>query len=208
MKFSDAFEECPLTAILRGIRPPEVLAVSDALFRAGIRIVEVPMNSPSPLESIALLAKNFSGRLVCGAGTVLKAEWVDDVAAMGGEIIVAPNVNADVIRHSCELGLVPMPGFSTPTEAFTAYGSGARHLKLFPAVVYGTVFVEQLLAVLPPDAVIIPVGGIAAGDLAAWWKAGARGFGIGSQVYRPGRTPEDTYAGAKELVATLKQIRT
>ncbi len=207
MKFKDAFDECPLTAILRGVRPEEAVAIAGALFDAGVRIVEVPMNSPSPLESIRLLAKSFAGRLACGAGTVLETQWVDDIAAIGGQIIVAPNVDADIIRRACALGLVPMPGFATPTEAFSAYHAGARYLKLFPAVVYGTEFLEQLLAVLPPDAVVIPVGGVGPEDLAAWWAAGARGFGIGSQIYRPGRGPQEVYARAVEFCAALKLVR-
>src|SRR3954468_21964089 len=144
MKFEDAFREAPLIAILRGITPPEVRLVGEALHRGGVRIVEVPMNSPDALQSIRILAKEFSGRTVCGAGTVVNADWVDEIVAAGGEIIVAPNTDHDVIQRALARGLVPMPGFATASEAFVAYGAGARHLKLFPAVSFGTTYLKQL----------------------------------------------------------------
>jgi 2-dehydro-3-deoxyphosphogalactonate aldolase len=207
VRFDDAFNEAPLIAILRGLTPGDAVAVADALFQAGIRIVEVPMNSPAPLESIRLIADNFSGKLVTGAGTVLGADWVEEVRAADGAIVVAPNTNLEIIRRSLACGLVPMPGFATPTEAFAAYDAGARYLKLFPAVTYGTEFLKQLLAVLPGDAAIIPVGGIGSFDIASWWMAGARGFGIGSQIYRPGQSAEITHTHGMALVSALNRVR-
>jgi 2-dehydro-3-deoxyphosphogalactonate aldolase len=207
MRFEDAFREMPVAAILRGITPSEVVETCEALYKAGVRIVEVPMNSPEPLQSIKLLAKNFSGRLVCGAGTVLKPEWVDSVRDAGGEIVIAPNTNPDVVRRACARGLIPMPGFATPTEAFAALDSGARYLKLFPASVYGPNFLKQLIVVLPSNAVILPVGGVTAEDVATWWAAGARGFGIGSEIYRPGQPADVTYARALSLVTAVRQAR-
>ena len=207
MKFDDAFAETPLIAIVRGVTPAEITDVADALYQAGVRIVEVPMNSPAALESVSLLAKTFAERLVFGAGTVLKENWVDQISAAGGKIIVAPNTNPNVIRRSREQGLVPIPGFATATEAFAAYDAGARHLKLFPASSQGRGFLEQLFAVLPPDALVLPVGGIAASDISAWWKAGARGFGIGSEIYRPGQPAQATYTKALAMVTALRETR-
>jgi 2-dehydro-3-deoxyphosphogalactonate aldolase len=204
MRFADAFREAPLAAILRGISPVDVLATCDALHRAGVRVVEVPLNSPDALESVRLVAGTFANMLVCGAGTVLQAADVDRVKAAGGEIIVSPNTNRQVIHRARALDLIAMPGFVTATEAFEAYDAGARYLKLFPASTFGTAYLKQLLAVLPPDAAIVPVGGVAASDIASWWKNGARGFGIGSEIYRPGQPPDTTYARASELMAALR----
>lgn len=205
MNFPEAFREAPLVAILRGIRPEEVVGIAEALEKAGVLIVEVPLNSPEPFDSITRLANFFSGRLVCGAGTVLKPESVDAAMAAGGQIIVAPNTNLAVIRRAREHGLAPMPGFATPTEAFAAYEAGARYLKLFPASSYGPAHLEALSAVLPADTLVLPVGGVTADNMAAWWKSGARGFGVGSEVYRPGQTPEETYRKASAVMSCLRQ---
>jgi 2-dehydro-3-deoxyphosphogalactonate aldolase len=185
----------------------DVLATCDALYRAGVRLVEVPMNSPDALKSVRLVADKFAKLLVCGAGTVLRAPDVDRVKAAGGKIIVSPNTNREVIQRALALEMIPMPGFVTATEAFAAYDAGARYLKLFPASNFGTAYLKQLLAVLPLDAIIVPVGGIAASDIAAWWAIGARGFGIGSEIYRPGQPPDTTYARATELIAALRGVR-
>src|ERR1700712_342837 len=146
MRFADAFREAPLAAILRGISPVDVLATCDALHRAGVRVVEVPLNSPDALESVRLVAGTFANMLVCGAGTVLQAADVDRVKAAGGEIIVSPNTNRQVIHRARALDLIAMPGFVTATEAFEAYDAGARYLKLFPASTFGTAYLKQLLA--------------------------------------------------------------
>jgi len=203
MKFDDAFATCPLVAILRGITPEEAVAVADALYRAGIRIVEVPMNSPEPLDSISRIAKSFSGRLVCGAGTVLSPAVVDQVAAAGATVVIAPNTNPGVIRRARENNLVPMPGFATPSEAFSAYEAGARYLKLFPASSYGTGHLKALGAVLPADAKVLAVGGVGAADVAGWFAAGARGFGVGSELYRPGQPPDSVYMKAVAFMKAL-----
>lgn len=207
MTFEEIFREVPLTAILRGVRPHEILPVADSLYSAGVRIVEIPMNSPEPLESLRLLTDAYRDRMICGAGTVLDSQTVDAVAAAGGQIVVAPNTQLAVIRRAKERGLIPMPGFATPTEALVAYEGGATYLKLFPASASGPDFLKQLGAVLPADAAIIPVGGINAGNIQAWWKAGARGFGIGSELYRRGDTSERVFERALEIVETLKKIR-
>jgi len=167
----EALQQCPVVAIVRGVRPEEVLEHAQALYDAGIRGVEVPLNSPEPLDSIGKLAEAWGDRMVVGAGTVLTAAGVDDVARAGGRIIVSPNASGEVIRHAVELGLDPAPGFATPTEAFHAIAAGAKHLKLFPAVTYGPAHVKQIKAVLPPEAVVWAVGGVGAGEMAAWWEA-------------------------------------
>jgi 2-dehydro-3-deoxyphosphogalactonate aldolase len=206
MTLEDALSECPVVAIVRGIRPDEAHAHVEALYAAGIRGVEVPLNSPSPLDSIRHLAEAWAGRMIVGAGTVLDAESVEAVAEVGGKLIVAPNTNAAVIRRAVALGLAPAPGFGTATEAFTALEAGARHLKLFPAISYGPGYVKQLKAVLPDSAVIWAVGGAGADNMAAWWAAGARGFGLGGELYKPGQSVADTAAKAARVVAVARTL--
>jgi len=203
----EALQQCPVVAIVRGVRPEEVLEHAQALYDAGIRGVEVPLNSPEPLDSIGKLAEAWGDRMVVGAGTVLTAAGVDDVSRAGGRIIVSPNASGEVIRRAVELGLDPAPGFATPTEAFHAIAAGAKHLKLFPAVTYGPAHVKQIKAVLPPEAVVWAVGGVGAGEMAAWWEAGARAFGLGGELYRPGQTPKDTAEKARKVVEAARALR-
>jgi len=203
----EALQQCPVVAIVRGVRPEEVLEHAQALYDAGIRGVEVPLNSPEPLDSIGKLAEAWGDRMVVGAGTVLTAAGVDDVSRAGGRIIVSPNASGEVIRRAVELGLDPAPGFATPTEAFHAIAAGAKHLKLFPAVTYGPAHVKQIKAVLPPEAVVWAVGGVGAGEMAAWWEAGARAFGLGGELYRPGQTPKDTAEKARKVAEAARALR-
>ena len=207
MTFDDAFAELPIVAILRGVKPDEVEAVAEALHRAGVRIVEVPLNSPDPLASIAALSRAFAGRLICGAGTVRTTAEVAAVAAAGGQIVVSPHVDPMVIRATLEHGLVPIPGFSTPTEAFSAIAAGARYLKLFPASTFGPGHVSAIGAVLPREVRVIAVGGVGPADMPAWWAAGARGFGLGSDLYRPGRGPEEVFERARAAVAAFRKLQ-
>ena len=204
--FEDAFAEMPIVAILRGVRAAEVVAVAEALYASGIRIVEVPMNSPDPIEAIAAL-QAMRGRMVWGAGTILRAADVDNVAQAGGQIVVSPNTNVAVIRRSVECALTPMPGFATASEAFLALESGARCLKLFPAATYGPGHLKALKAVLPSEAVAIPVGGVGPAHMVDWWAAGARGFGLGSEVYKAGMALEDVGRRAADAVAALCAVR-
>jgi 2-dehydro-3-deoxyphosphogalactonate aldolase len=192
MTLDEALAAMPVVAILRGVTPDEVIGVAEALVEHGITVIEVPMNSPQPVESIGRLARELGDRVICGAGTVLTVAEVEAVAAAGGQIIVSPNTDALVIRHSVERGLVPMPGFGTPSEAFTAYQAGARRLKLFPAVSYGPAYLRQLKAVLPKDASVLAVGGVKPESMGDWYAAGVEGFGLGGELYRPGQTPEET----------------
>lgn len=206
MTLDEALAECPVVAIIRGVKPDEVVGIGEALFRAGIRGVEVPLNSPDPLTSISALVKAFAGRMAVGAGTVLSTEKVEQVHAVGGTLIVSPNTNPSVIRRSVALGLSPIPGFATPTDAFNAIEAGATHLKLFPAATYGSGHVKQLKAVLPPSAVVWAVGGVGAEAFEEWWTAGVRAFGIGSELYKPGQTVDETYEKAVRVVEASRSL--
>lgn len=207
MRFEEAAAACGIVAILRGVKPSEVLAVGTALHRAGIRIVEVPLNSPDAFVSIAALTDHFRGRLVTGAGTVLDAGSVDLLKAAGGTISVSPDCNPAVIARAVELGLVPLPGVFTPTEAFTAIRAGARHLKLFPAEAASPVTVKAWKAVLPGDVRVYAVGGVTPDNMQAWSNAGCAGFGIGSNIYKPGLTAEDVEHNAARFVAAWNGIK-
>jgi len=206
MKLEAALGECPVVAIVRGIRPDEALAHAEALFAAGVRGVEVPLNSPEPLKSIRALAEAYGDRMAVGAGTVLTAERVEAVADVGGRIIVSPNVSPEVIRTAVALGLDPAPGFATATEAFAALEAGARHLKLFPAATYGPGHLKQLKAVLPSEAVVWAVGGVGPAQMADWWAAGARAFGLGGELYRAGQSVEETAEKAARVVAAARAL--
>lgn len=202
-----AMDELPLVAIIRGVTPDEVVAVGEALLAEGVRLVEVPLNSPDPLESIRRLAEAFDGRMVCGGGTLLTVKDCDDVARAGGRVAVSPNTDPSVIARAVALGMTPMPGFATCSEAFVALQAGAQVLKLFPAATYGPGHLKQLKAVLPPEAVVAPVGGVGPAQIADWWAAGARAFGIGGEIYRPGDTPAAVREKARALAAAVREAR-
>lgn len=201
--FDAAFARCPLIAILRGVKPEEVEAVGDALVEAGFTLIEVPMNSPDPLDSIARLARRFEGRAVVGAGTVLTEGQVEQVRAVGGTMVISPNANARVIAASAEAGMVSLPGVVTPTEAFAAIEAGATALKLFPAEGSSPQVLKAMRAVLPKDMRLLPVGGIAPDNMGPWRDAGAVGFGLGSALYKPGFTAAEVGARAKAFVSAL-----
>ena len=187
--FRQALEHLPLLAILRGLKPQDAVAVGQALWRSGWRMLEVPLNSPDPLQSIALLARALPQALV-GAGTVLSGHQVREVHQAGGRLIVSPHFDPDVVTTALKLGLVCLPGVLSPTEAFGALQLGASGLKLFPAEACSPAVLKAMRAVLPPTAVVLPVGGIRPEHLASWRQAGASGLGIGSAVYRPGQTAQ------------------
>ena len=201
--FGAAFAQCPLVAILRGVKPDECESIGDALFEAGIRIIEVPLNSPDPLASICRLSRKFGDDVLVGAGTVLRAEQVLEVAEAGGRIVVSPSTNAEVIRASVEAGLFSCPGFFTPSEAFAALDAGAHALKLFPAEGASPALVKAQRAVLPREVPLIIVGGVASDNLGPWLEAGADGFGLGSGLYRTGQAPKETLDRARAFVAAL-----
>jgi 2-dehydro-3-deoxyphosphogalactonate aldolase len=205
--FQTALADVPLVAILRGLRPDEATSVGDALWQAGIRIIEVPLNSPDPLESIRRLVRHLGETCVIGAGTVLSIDDVDGVVAAGGRLIVSPNTDAGVIRRTLAAGAISLPGVATATEAYAAYASGARYLKLFPASTYGISHLRALRAVLPADARLLGVGGIAPRDVPEWIAAGACGVGMGSEIYRPGVSAATVLDKARAAVSALHQGR-
>jgi 2-dehydro-3-deoxyphosphogalactonate aldolase len=197
----DYLVRCDLVAILRGIRPDEVVAVTAALETAGIAIVEVPLNSPDPMTSVVALAIEFGNRLLIGAGTVMTEAQVAQIAASGGKLIVTPHADAAIVRAAKRHGLIAVPGFFTPAEAFAMLDAGADALKLFPAEGASPAMLRAMRAVLPREARVLPVGGIDATNLAAWRAAGAAGFGIGSAIYKPGDTPAAVGVKAAALLA-------
>ena len=207
MNLDAALLQCPVVAIVRGVRPEEVLDHAEALYDAGVRGIEVPLNSPDPLKSVRLLADAFGARMVVGAGTVLTPDQVEAVANAGGRLIVSPNTAPVVIARAIALGLDPVPGFATATEAFAAIAAGARHLKLFPAATYGPGHLRQLKAVLPPDVVVWAVGGVGPANIAEWWAAGARAFGLGGELYRAGQSIAETVSKARRVMAAVGGLR-
>lgn len=193
-----ALHALPLVAILRGLIPDDALAVGQALWDAGWRLIEVPLNSPEPLRSIEQLADALPGALV-GAGTVLSPHQVREVRRAGGRLIVSPHFDPAVLSEALNLGMVCLPGVTTPSEALGALQRGASGLKLFPSEMIPPAAVRALRAVLPPDAVLLPVGGINTHNMAAYRTAGASGAGLGSAIYRPGQTAQAVAAQAEHL---------
>jgi 2-dehydro-3-deoxyphosphogalactonate aldolase len=198
-------DECPLIAIVRGVTPGEVEAIGDAVYGSGIRIIEVPLNSPEPLKSIGMLAKRLGERMLVGAGTVLSAAQVQQVAEAGGQIIVSPDTNADVISATAAAGLVSAPGYFTPSEAFVAIRAGATALKLFPAEAATPAVLKAQLAVLPRDIPYLVVGGVKPDNMRPWLDAGATGFGLGGGLYKAGQSADETLEKGLAYVAGLKQ---
>jgi len=198
-----ALSQLPLIAILRGLTPAEAPAIGQALVSSGFAIMEVPLNSPEPLLSIAALTRQFPQVLI-GAGTVLNTQQVNDVHAAGGRLVVAPNFNPAVVAQALALGMVVLPGVATPTEAFAALDAGAHGLKLFPAEMISPATVKAMRAVLPPNAALMPVGGITPDNMAAYRAAGASGFGLGSALYAPGRSADQVRAVAQQFVHAFR----
>ena len=193
--------QCPLIAVIRGVTPGEAATIGGALFDAGIRIIEVPLNSPDPLASIAALSAAFGDRALIGAGTVLDRAQVAHVKDAGGRIIVSPDCNPDVIAAAAAAGLISAPGYFTPSEAFTALRAGAHALKLFPAEGASPAMLKAQRAVLPRDVPIIVVGGVRPDNMEPWLAAGATGFGLGGGLYSAGQSVEETSAKARAYVA-------
>jgi 2-dehydro-3-deoxyphosphogalactonate aldolase len=198
-------DECPLIAIVRGIAVEEAEAIGDAVREAGIRIIEVPLNSPDPLVSIERLARRLGDSMLVGAGTVLTVRQVADVKQAGGRLIVSPDTNADVIAATASAGMVSCPGYFTPSEAFRALESGATALKIFPAEGASPAVLKAHLAVLPRDVRVLAVGGIPPDILRPWLDAGAGGFGLGSGLYKPGRSAAETLERARAYVAGARR---
>ena len=207
MKLEQALEACGIIAILRGVSPAEVVAVTQTLYEAGVRIVEVPLNSPEPFTSIDMLAKAFGDKMVVGAGTVLSEQDVNLLKEHGGQISVSPDCNPATIARAVALGLDPLPGVFTPTEAFAAIRAGAKHLKLFPAEAASPLTIKAWKAVLPKHVQVHAVGGVTPENMKDWLSAGASGFGIGSALYKQGMALSKISESAHTLVSAWKRAR-
>ncbi|MDQ0468071.1 2-dehydro-3-deoxy-6-phosphogalactonate aldolase [Labrys wisconsinensis] len=207
MTLDEALAAMPIVAILRGLEPTEAVAIGEAVVAAGISILEVPLNSPDPFTSIAMLASALKGRALVGAGTVLTVEAADRVAEAGGALVVSPNTDPAVIRRTKANGMLSLPGFLTPSEAFAALQAGADALKLFPAEMASPAVIRALRAVLPRQTRLLVVGGVSAQTIPPYLAAGVAGFGIGSDLYKPGRDADDVGLRAAALVAAVRQAK-
>ena len=205
-QWDDALATLPLVAILRGLRPDEALGVGEMIIKAGFKILEVPLNSPDPFDSIEAMAQAFKGRAIVGAGTVLKVADVERLAKVGGQICISPNANVDVIRAAKAAGLISFPAFFTPTEAFSAIDAGADAIKLFPAELAGPAGLKAMKAVLPKALPVFPVGGVTADNMHTYLEVGAKGFGIGTAVFKPGDSAEIVYKKAKTFTEAWARL--
>jgi 2-dehydro-3-deoxyphosphogalactonate aldolase len=199
-----ALTQCPIAAILRGVTPDEIDAIGDALVEAGVTVIEVPLNSPQPFESIKRLAARHGTHALIGAGTVLEVADVARLEEAGGRLMVAPNFDADVVRAAKAAGLATLPGVMTPSEGFAALNAGADGLKLFPAEIIPPAVFKAWRAVFPADTLMLAVGGVGVDNIKTYAEAGASGFGIGSALYKPGRPAAETGKLARALVAVAK----
>ena len=200
-------DDCPLIAILRGVEPDHAIDVADVIIDAGFRVIEVPLNSPAPLVSIAALARRYEKRALIGAGTVIDPAMVTSVAAAGGRLIVTPHAGTRVVTAARAAGLFTIPGFSTPTEAFTLLEHDVDGLKLFPAEANPPVVLKAIKAVLPGTVPVFPVGGITPDRMAGYIAAGATGFGLGSALYKPSMAIATVAANARRFVETFARLR-
>lgn len=203
--FRRYFAECPLVGIVRGVRPDEAEAIAQALYDGGIRIIEVPLNSPEPFESIRIIAERFGDRTLVGAGTVLDPADVAKVAVAGGRLVVSPNTNVAVIEATITSGMVSSPGYFTPSEAFTAIGAGAHVIKLFPAEAASPAVVRSHKAVLPKGVPLVVVGGVTPESVPDWVAAGADGLGLGGALYKAGQDAQVTLEKARAFVAAARR---
>ena len=202
--FRRYLDQCPLVAIIRGVTPDEAEAIGQAVYDAGIRIIEVPLNSPNPIDSIRRLAAKFGDSMLVGGGTVLEPDKVAEIKAVGGRLIVAPNTNVGVIEEAVAAGLVSCPGYFTPSDAFDAIEAGATALKLFPAEGASPAVLKAQRAVIPAEVPILVVGGVKPDTMRPWLEARADGFGLGGGLYQPGQSPAETGDKARAYVAALK----
>jgi 2-dehydro-3-deoxyphosphogalactonate aldolase len=205
MNFKDAFRQMPIIAILRGVRPSEAVAIAEAVLESGIRVIEIPLNSPDPLTSIRHVAEELAGRAVVGAGTVLSEAEVDQVAGVGGRIIVSPNMDPQVIRKTKARGLMSAPGVMTPSEAFAALAAGADVLKMFPGEFFSLPVIRSMAAVLPKTSVLMLVGGVTPDMIGDFCGSPVAGFGVGSSIYNPGMTAADVKVNAAKFADAIRR---
>lgn len=205
LNFKTLIKQMPLVAILRGLEPDQAIAVGQLLIDAGFGIIEVPLNSPDPLESIAALSDKFGAEALIGAGTVMSAKDAELVAHAGGRLIVSPHTDPEIIRAAKRLGCVALPGIATPSEAFTALKAGADGLKLFPAEALPPKVLKAMLAVVPTDTLFLPVGGITVETIPEYWQAGARGFGLGSALFKPGKPLAEIKTSARDFTRAAQR---
>jgi 2-dehydro-3-deoxyphosphogalactonate aldolase len=206
-KLDRLLKQMPVVAILRGVKPDDVVEIGEAIFTAGIGVIEVPLNSPQPFESISRLARALGDDCIIGCGTLVNKSDVKRVAEAGGQIAVTPNTNPSLIKKCIKYGMIPAPGWATPSEAFSAYKAGARILKLFPAASYGPSHAAAVRAVLPNDAKILAVGGVGSANAAEWIAAGIDGFGIGSEIYKPSMTATEVAERAEKIVNAIRMVK-
>lgn len=207
--FAERVGECPVIAILRGVTPDQVVSIGRALIDCGVGIIEIPLNSPNPFESIRRLSADVGDEFIIGAGTVLTAEDVNNIKIAGGRLVVSPNSGPSIIEATVSAGMISIPGYFTPTEAFAAIHAGAHAVKLFPAEAASPSVLKAQRAVLPTDIPIFVVGGVQSNDTGEWMLAGATGFGLGGALYRPGYTADQVRTLATEFVSALpRQTRT
>ncbi|HTT39350.1 MAG TPA: 2-dehydro-3-deoxy-6-phosphogalactonate aldolase [Burkholderiales bacterium] len=206
LTFREAMARCPLVAILRGVRPEHCVDIGTALVEAGFTLIEVPLNSPEPVESIARMSRELGPQVLVGAGTVTRPQEVDEVAQAGGRLIVTPHADTRVIVEAKALGLTAVPGFATPTEAFAVIEAGADALKLFPAEANPPKVLRAMRAVLPRELQILPVGSISVENMGEYWAAGANGFGLGSALYKAGATPDQVAKAAAKFKAAIQLL--
>ena len=197
----------PLIAILRGIHPREVIGVAQKLIDAGFTVIEVPLNSPEPIDSIKMLARRFGDRALIGAGTVTDPSAVREIAGAGGRLIVLPHADERIVDEAKYRKLIAVPGFATPTEAFRMIAAGADGLKLFPAEAYPPAVLKSLRAVLPRHIPILPVGSVTLANMGDYWDAGADGFGLGSALYRVGDAPDQVREKAAAFTIAVEERR-
>lgn len=201
--FTQHIGRCPVIAILRGITPNEIIPVGRALVECGINVIEIPLNSPEPFESIKRLSTDMGSNAIIGAGTVLRVEDIQTINASGGQLVVSPNTDPKVIAATVAAGMISVPGYYTPTEAFAAILAGAHAIKLFPAEAASPSIVKAQRAVLPAGFPLFIVGGVQSGDAPQWLSAGASGFGLGGALYRPGYSAAQVKQAASQFVAAL-----
>lgn len=199
--------DMPLIAILRGVKPDEAPQVANVLIEVGFRIIEVPLNSPDPIESIRRMVDELGDQAIFGAGTVTDLQSIENIKNAGGKLIVSPNLDVKIVRETKNIGLISIPGVITPSEVFTAIEAGADALKLFPGEAIPPKVLKAIKVVVPTQTLLLPVGGVNNENMADYWNAGAAGFGIGSNLYAPGRSIEEIRLRARELVKVIQNIR-